>query len=69
MFSTFFQLVSQHEQKLPVPVILHTFPKVQPSGHSLQIQIFHTYCIISFRKLPAELMLEIFSLVLYLFMT
>ena len=48
MFSAFFQLVSQHEQKLTVPVILHTFPKVQPSGHSLQIQIFHTYCIISY---------------------
>ena len=69
MFSAFFQLLSQHEQKLTVPVILHTFPKVQPSGHSLHIQIFHTYCIISFRKLPTELMLEIFSLVLYLFMT
>ena len=60
MFSALFQLVSKHGQKLPVPVILHAFPKMQASGHSLQVQIFHAYCIISFSKLPAELMLEIF---------
>ena len=69
MFPTLFQFVSQHGQKLPIPIILHAFPKMQPSGHSLQIQIFHAYCIISFSKFPAEFMLEIFSLVLYLFMT
>ena len=69
MCPALFQVVSQHGQKLPVPVILYAFPKMQPSGHSLQVQIFHAYCIISFSKFPAELMLEIFSLVLYLFMT
>ena len=41
---------------------------MQASGHALQVQIFYTYRIISFCKPPAEFMLEIFSLVLYLFM-
>ena len=50
MFSALFQFVSRHGQKLPIPVILHAFPKMQPSGHSLQIQIFHAYCIEALSK-------------------
>ena len=68
ILSTLFQFVSQHGQELPVPIILHALSKMQASGHALQVQIFYTYRIISFCKPPAEFMLEIFSLVLYLFM-
>ena len=68
IFPTFFQLISKHRKELPISVILYPFSKVQTSGYPFQVQIFHTYCIISFRKLPAELMLEILPLVLYLFM-
>ena len=68
ILSTLFQFVPQHGQELPVPIILQALSKMQASGHALQVQIFHTYRIISFCKPPAEFMLEIFSLVLYLFM-
>ncbi len=57
------------EQELTVSIILYTFPKMQalrpfPSDSDLPHILHHIFC-----KLPAELMLEIFSLVLYLFMT
>ena len=48
MFSAFFQLVSKHEQKLPVPVILYPFPKVQalrtfPSDSDLPHILHHIF--------------------------
>ena len=68
IFSTFFQLISKHGKELTISVILYPFSKVQTSGYPFQVQIFHTYRIILLRKVMTELMMEIFPLVLYLFM-
>ena len=69
IFPTFFQLISKHRKELPISVILYPFSKVQTSGYPFQVQIFHTYRIILLRKVMTELMMEIFPLVLYPFIT
>ena len=69
IFPTFFQLISKHRKELPISVILYPFSKVQISGYPFQVQIFHTYRIILLRKVMTELMMEIFPLVLYPFIT
>ena len=68
IFSAFFQLISEHGKELAISVILYPFSEMQASGYPFQVQIFHTYRIILLRKVMTELMMEIFPLVLYLFM-